>query len=79
MCDKQNLQISRGACTSSILTSPKREIDRVNQLSELTTCWHKFVPFLVLFSTLGASVSLHFEAREKSLERSAVPLIEGDF
>ena len=48
MCDKQNLQISRGACTSSILTSPKREIDRVNQLSELTTCWHKFVPFLVL-------------------------------
>ena len=48
MCDKQSLQISRGACTSSILTSPKREIDRVNQLSELTTCWHKFVSFLVL-------------------------------
>ena len=48
MCDKQNLQISPGACTSSILRSPKREVDRVNQLSEHTTCWHKFVPFLVL-------------------------------
>ena len=28
------------ALTSSILTSSKREIDRVNQLSEPTTCWH---------------------------------------
>ena len=72
------------ALTSSILTSSKREIDRVNQLSEPTTCWHWFVPILVLglpclpwvpeAFQARCPVSVSLDPREKPLERSAVPL-----
>ena len=75
------------ALTSSILTSSKREIDRVNQLSEPTTCWHWFVPILVLglpclpwvqeAFQARCPVSVSLDPREKRLERSAVPLMEG--
>ena len=67
--------------TSSILTSSKREIDRDNRLPELTIYWNYFVPILVLAyagcQRLSVSVSLYFDSREKPLERSAVPLMEG--
>ena len=59
------------ALTSSILTSPKREIDRDNPLSEPTTYWNYFVPILVhglrwVPEAFGFGLSLFWPARKAS-------------